>query len=672
MKNRTPLLFSLFVTLTVALHFAATQAASAASAPRPLAAVNGRVEGEKRREKDVRIRDCEEAGLCAADEERLILGSKAPKDVFSALLKGCRAKRWLNDDVVVKCPKDVVIPGATPERIFKTQDVFSVEQLNAAALHLQDIKGSGVRVAVLDTGIDATHPEIASRIVGQASFVTGLPPADGHGHGTHVAGIVAGAGISIHQDENGANRIVGTAPAVDLLIGKVCDNGGWCAEGDILAGIEWAVTQNAKVINLSVGGGAFTSACDGDNMAAKANWAANQGTLVVAAAGNGAETTPGVTTPGCASKAVAVGALDRSNVRQTWSGNGYALDVMAPGLGILSSLPCAVSGTCPEAGFGWWSGTSMASPHVAGIAALVRGANPSLTADETRSVLTSTAYDLGGAGWDSSYGYGRVDAAAAVARAKDFDSDGSPIPLDCNDRDGAVSPLHAEICGNGKDDDCDGSIDEGCSPPPSSSSLSSVSSVSSASSVSSSASSVSSVSSVSSASSSRSSFSRSSSSSRSPTNACDGPQREFAELVRDYEQMRNYWGRYQRCQFKETEELWQKMERLRSRHSSCSFSPPEPIKQCDKETVCATMKPLFENLVRDYNRWRCIDWSHAGDAEQKFMERVKEQIENVLELYPQCGFSLGETPDCPSPDDEEDDDGNDHGEPPQADTRNRR
>ncbi|MDD5041040.1 MAG: S8 family peptidase [Candidatus Peribacteraceae bacterium] len=487
MKTRTPLFFSVFLCCAIALHGAVMlPAARAAQTPRPAGIVNGKTEGERRRQKDSRVRTCNETGLCAANEERLLLGSKSPKEVFSALLKGCHAQRWLNNDVVLKCPKDVSIPGATTERVFSTQDYFSADQITALAVQQQNIKGSGVRVAVLDTGIDPTHPEIAARIVEQASFVTGATPLDGHGHGTHVAGIVAGAGSAIHQDDNGANRILGTAPQADLLIGKVCNDEGWCAEGDILAGIEWAVGKNAKVINLSLGGGAFMSACDGDPMAAKANWAANQGTLVVAAAGNGADTTPGVSTPGCASKAVAVGALDRSNTRVSWSGNGPALDVMAPGLGILSSLPCAVAGTCPEAGYGWWSGTSMASPHVAGIAALVRGVNPSLTADETRTVLTQSAYDLGAAGLDDSYGFGRVDALSAVARAKDFDSDGSPIPADCNDRDASVSPLKSEVCGNGVDDDCDAAVDEGCavpSPAPSSSSFSS--SVPSASSVSS-------------------------------------------------------------------------------------------------------------------------------------------------------------------------------------------
>jgi hypothetical protein len=451
--------------------------------------MDGKREGERRREKVSRIYNCEEAKFCAAGEQRVLLGSKTPKDVFAAISKGCRAKLWIKNDVILKCPKSVAIPGARAERVFKTQDLFSVGQINAAVLHQQGVKGSGVRVAVLDTGVDAQHPEVSSRIAERASFIEGSDGTDGHGHGTHVAGIIAGRGLSTIPDENGDNRILGVSPEVSLLIGKVCSDEGWCPEGSILAGIEWAVSKGAKVINLSLGGGAFLSHCDSDPLAAKANWAASQGTLVIAAAGNGAEITPGVSTPGCASRAVAVGAVDRSDVRQPWSGNGSALDLVAPGLGILSSLPCAVSGHCPEAGYGWWSGTSMATPHVTGVAALIRGANSSLLPDDVRTILTQTAYDLGGAGRDDSYGFGRVDAASAVRSARDRDSDGSLIPDDCNDSDASVSPLLPEKCGNGKDDDCDGQIDEGCAPPAPPSSSSSASSASSVSSPSSSSSS---------------------------------------------------------------------------------------------------------------------------------------------------------------------------------------
>ncbi|ALM09499.1 MAG TPA: hypothetical protein DEB30_05465 [Candidatus Peribacter riflensis] len=700
MQNRTTLLAAL-CGIVVLSSFSLALSLPAEAAPQPAAQVNGRIEGENRREKDSEIHTCKEVGLCAQNEKRVLLGSKSPKDVFSALLKGCRAKRWLNDDVVLKCPENTLIAGANEERVFKTQDLFSVSQVNVAVLQEQGTKGTGVRVAILDTGIDASHPEISSRVVEQTSFVVGSSPADGNGHGTHVAGIVAGAGAAVHADELGNNRILGTAPELDLLIVKVCSDSGWCAEGDILAGIEWAVTHGAKVINMSLGGGSFMNHCDFDPLADKANWAANQGVLVVAAAGNGAQTAPGVSTPGCASKAVSVGALDRNNVRQPWSGDGPALDLMAPGLGILSSLPCAVSSTCPEAGFGWWSGTSMAAPHVAGIAALVRGANPALTPDQTRAILAATAYDLGNAGFDESYGFGRVDAYVTVQHARDMDSDGSPLPMDCNDDDAQISPLAPEVCDNQIDDDCDGAVDEGCAPPPASSS-SSLAASSAQSSVAAgpvcgngllevgeecepnlgcpagvctsfctcAASSVSSRS------------SRPSSSSRSSRAACEEQQKEFMEHVRGFDELRNLWGRMHRCDTNKMEELKRKMEALRLRHPNCSFPFPPPIEQCEKDVVCPIMRPLFANLLRDYEQRRCRNWNQVSGWEKQLFEDVQHQIEDVIEKYPQCGFSVPPLPPCPpsfsssssrqNTDDENDDDDEDEDENRPNSTGNRR
>jgi len=489
MISRTFLLSALIgfgVLFAVSTSAASVRKSALPNAPSGTLRMNSTAEGERHRQVDTRVRTCKETGLCAAGKQRLLLGSKSPKEVFSALLKGCRSKRWLSNNVVLECPEAVTIPGATTERVFALQDYFSVAQVLAAPLQLQGIKGAGVRVAVLDTGIDPTHPEIAGRLVQQVSFIDGSDTTDVYGHGTHVSGIVLGQGTSIFTDDNGDNRILGIAPQADLFIGKVCTDGGWCPEGSILSGIEWAVANGVKVINLSLGGGAFMTNCDSDTLAAKVNWASNQGVVVVAAAGNGAAQAPGVSTPGCASLAIAVGAVDRSDVRQSWSGNGPALDVMAPGLGILSSLPCAVAGTCPESGYGWWSGTSMATPHVAGLVALIRAENPSLTPAEVRTVLTQSSKDLGDAGWDESYGFGRVDASAAVARAHDFDGDGSSLPEDCDDRNPLVSPLKTEICGNSVDDNCNGQADENCAaPPPSSSSApassSAFSSVSSAS-----------------------------------------------------------------------------------------------------------------------------------------------------------------------------------------------
>ncbi|MDD5751142.1 MAG: S8 family serine peptidase [Candidatus Peribacteraceae bacterium] len=449
-------------------------------------------------QEDIRIRTCAEAGTCEQGKKRVIMESKKSKDLIFALQQKCRIKKWIHEGVTMECPDTALVPSSRIDRVFRTQDIFVNDRITATAVQTGGYRGNGVTVAILDTGIDANHPEFSGRIAAQASFIAEGTMSDVIGHGTHVAGIVAGRGAQQITDPKGINRALGSAPEVNLLIGKVCNDQGYCMEGDIAAGIEWAVYQGAKVINLSLGGGAFPNHCDSDPLAAKANWAASQGVTVVAASGNGAEANPGVATPACGSQVIAVGALDWNDVRPVWSGNGNALDVMSTGLEVLSSLPCAVAGSCPAAGYGWWSGTSMAAPSVTGVAALLLNIDPTLAPQDVRSALTQTAWDLGGSGFDTSYGYGRVNTSAAAQWILDRDHDGVPVPQDCDDSSPAIRPGALEQC-NGTDDNCDGTIDEGCAA--SSSSVSSVSSASSVSSVSSSASSSSSAPSSSSASS---------------------------------------------------------------------------------------------------------------------------------------------------------------------------
>ncbi len=148
-----------------------------------------------------------------------------------------------------------------------------------------------------------------------------------------------------------------------------------------------------------------------------------------------------------------------------WSSVGTALDLMAPGVSILSSVSCIAAGNCPEPAYGWWSGTSMATPHVAGVVALLLQEDPSLTPRDIWNLLTETALDLGALGFDDQHGYGRVDAAAALVklreRSQDLDGDGAAGSADCDDGDPFVYPGAPEIC-NGKDDDCDGLMDDEC------------------------------------------------------------------------------------------------------------------------------------------------------------------------------------------------------------------
>ncbi|PIP65040.1 hypothetical protein COU77_03385 [Candidatus Peregrinibacteria bacterium CG10_big_fil_rev_8_21_14_0_10_49_16] len=355
---------------------------------------------------------CEEVGLCQ-QEQRLILGTDNARTVQRLVGRGCTRKHDLRGSFSVSCPKNLSLLQVRPERAFRMQDLPSNAQMHVDQVHGLGVSGAGVRIAVLDTGADVLHPELVGRMAAYVNF-TDEDATDGHGHGTHVSGIALGQGVKPIDDGGAVNRVLGVAPDAELLVGKICYNGGWCLEGDIVAGIEWAVMQGADVINLSLGGGAFLNHCDGDPLAAIVNWAVDQGVVVAAAAGNGGMHGEGVAVPACASKVLAVAAVDSHDVWQPWSSYGLPIDIAAPGVGILSSLPCETAGTCPDAGYGKWSGTSMATPHVTGVAALLHSIDDTLTPADVYNILTSTAQDIDASGFDMRTGFGRVDAKAAI------------------------------------------------------------------------------------------------------------------------------------------------------------------------------------------------------------------------------------------------------------------
>jgi len=311
-------------------------------------------------------------------------------------IRGCEIVHELSDVTALKCPTNIISKLKVREDpLLYIMDMEANIQINADDVWALGYTGTGVTVAVLDTGIDTDHPELADSIAGGKGFGYATYEDD-HGHGTHVSGIITANGVNANAK--------GVAPDTSVWMAKVCNASGSCYTSDIAAAIEYIVNNNiAKIMSISLGGGGTSRAnCDTDYLAKKVNWAVDNGVTVAAAAGN---TSGRVSSPGCASKAIAVGAVNKSDVRASWSGSGSALDIMAPGVNIYSTI---------IDGYDSWSGTSMATPHISATVALLRQANSALTDSQIKDALYKTAKDLGATGWDKYYGWGRVDALAAL------------------------------------------------------------------------------------------------------------------------------------------------------------------------------------------------------------------------------------------------------------------
>lgn len=257
-------------------------------------------------------------------------------------------------------------------------------------------------VAVVDTGVDLGHPDLAGNIAsGGWDFVNGDDnPQDDHGHGTHVAGIVAAV-------TNNALGVAGVAWQARILPVKVLDRDGDGTSSDVASGIRWAADAGASIISLSLGGPASRTLADA------VAYAQQRGALVVAAGGNEYQEGNPTTYPAAYPGVIGVAATDRFDQRAFFSNTGPYIDLAAPGVDIFSTYWGASSST-----YRALSGTSMAAPHVAGLAGLVQSALPELTAVEVTEVLTMTAEKVGSTsyvnGRNDEYGYGRIDARAAL------------------------------------------------------------------------------------------------------------------------------------------------------------------------------------------------------------------------------------------------------------------
>ncbi|WP_030488001.1 S8 family serine peptidase [Micromonospora chokoriensis] len=290
----------------------------------------------------------------------------------------------------------------------------SVPQIGAPTAWAAGRDGAGVKVAVLDTGVDATHPDLADRIVEAQDFTGGGSARDGHGHGTHVASTIAGSGAA----SEGLRK--GVAPGARLLVGKVLDDAGSGSNSAIIAGMEWAAHSGAKVVSMSLGG----DPSDGTDPMSQAlnDLTAETGALFVVAAGNAGEART-VGRPGAAAAALTVGAVDRADNLAEFSSrgprlgdNGLKPEITAPGVGIVAARAAGTSmGKPVDEAYTTSSGTSMATPHVAGAAAILAQEHPDWPAAKLKDALVSTT-KANPTLTVFEQGAGRVDVARALGQ----------------------------------------------------------------------------------------------------------------------------------------------------------------------------------------------------------------------------------------------------------------
>lgn len=287
----------------------------------------------------------------------------------------------------------------------------AVEQIGADQVRDAGYTGKGVKVCVIDTGIDVSHPDLNNgKVIGWMDYVgSGATPYDDHGHGTHVASTIAGTGSA------SGGQYTGVAPDARLMGAKVLSSSGSGSYSSIIAAIDWAVQNDAHVISMSLGGPHSQAMDDAVNSAI------SQGVIVVVAAGNDGPASGTIRCPGDVPAAITVGAVDRNDVIASFSSRGPTStgytkpDVTNMGVGLVAARASGTSiGSPVDTYYTAVSGTSMACPMTSGVVALLLEKNSGLTPAQIKEALTTTAKPLGTGIPNNHYGYGRVQAKAAL------------------------------------------------------------------------------------------------------------------------------------------------------------------------------------------------------------------------------------------------------------------
>lgn len=301
------------------------------------------------------------------------------------------------DSLLNEAKNDPAVEYAEPDYIADKSEIpsdpyysqeWGLAKINAPKAWDVTHGDSSVKIAIVDTGIDQNHPDIAAKIVGRANFTTDSD-ADGDGHGTHVAGIASAI-------TNNGVGVAGVGYNTQLLSVKALDNTGSGYYSWIADGITWAADNGAKVINMSLGGSA-----DSQTLHDAVDYAWNKGVVVVAAAGNDNSSAPEY--PGYYTNAIAVAATDSSDNRASFSNYGDWVDIAAPGVSIYSLY---------KGSYAYLSGTSMTTPFVSGLAGLVAGYHPDWSNAQIRNKIQSSADAIAGTG--TYFMNGRINACNAV------------------------------------------------------------------------------------------------------------------------------------------------------------------------------------------------------------------------------------------------------------------
>lgn len=323
-----------------------------------------------------------ESSIIAAEPERMVYAmpitapQQAPTEFFPA---------YRSDEDVVARHTNAAIAAAQGPAWDEQNWTWGLQAIRA---NLSSLTGRGVKVAVLDTGVDTDHPDLVGCIEETMSFVPGEAVEDGHGHGTHCIGTVAGPA----HPQQGPRY--GVACDARILAGKVLSNAGSGTDGQILAGIAWAVARGARVISMSLGAAVRKGELFPQTYEILAKRALERGTVIVAAAGNESnrpQDIEPVGRPANCPSILAVAALDKASTPAFFSngginGQGGEINIAAPGTEVRSAAP--------NGGYANKGGTSMATPHVAGVLALLAQANPNASAADLMASLKSGAFPL--------------------------------------------------------------------------------------------------------------------------------------------------------------------------------------------------------------------------------------------------------------------------------------